>query len=172
MSTLTTTEVVEQLNTSISLSVLQDIIDREEAALARLYGPAYDGTAITETILFEEGQEIFLKRRIGSITSVAEKASITDTSSTILVANSDYVAFSDEGRLLRLSGQRGQSVVVTYIPTDDTAEWKRVALELVRLAVERTAMKSENIAGEYSYQAVDWELERAKLLRQFGFVRI
>ncbi len=59
------------------------------------------------------------------------------------------------------------------MPADDRAEWRAALLELVRLQLARTALKSESIAGEYSYTAADdWDADRAKLLRRLGFFNL
>jgi hypothetical protein len=46
----------------------------------------------------------------------------------------------------------------------------QVIIDLVRIVIERTAMKSESIAGEYSYTAPDnWEAEFRKAMKRLVF---
>jgi hypothetical protein len=60
--------------------------------------------------------------------------------------------------------------VVTYKPLDDRLKRAQVIIDLARLVIERTAMKSENIAGEYSYTAPDdWEREFRRAMRKLTF---
>ena len=64
----------------------------------------------------------------------------------------------------------GDRCVVTYKPADDRLKRAQVIIDLVRLVLERTAMKSENVAGEYSYTAPDdWERELRKAMKKLTF---
>jgi hypothetical protein len=65
-------------------------------------------------------------------------------------------------------------ITVTYKPYDDREQRKEAIIDLARLTLERTAMKSESIAGEYSYTAWEggWDAERVKVMRRLGFVNI
>ncbi len=90
-----------------------------------------------------------------------------------------------EGR--RLSGpgtQRGQlerypdgmkwgaRIVVEYVPLDENSRRRDAIIEIVRLTLERTAMKSESLSGDYSYTAPDWAAEREKIMRGLGFAQL
>jgi hypothetical protein len=170
MSLLTVAELRAIVKTSKSDTQLQQVIDREEAEVVARYGPHYDGTAITEAC--DGGTcSLFLKRRIGSVSSVSEAQSLGGTAAAL---TSTQYAVANEGRVIRLSeGTRwGRSVTVSYIPVDDRPLRKQVLIELVRLALEQTAMKSESVAGEYSYQAPDWEAQRRDLYRRLALPNI
>lgn len=163
MSLLSTAELRDLVQTNLSDTQLQRIIDREENALVRKLGAHGDGvTAVTEQVV-GRGAHLFLRRPAVSITSV------TDMS---LIASTDYTLSVDLGSIYRLSGEWGRAVTVVYVPVDDRDERKAVLIELCRLAIERTAMKSESVAGEYSYQAPDWEALRARLYRQLMYFEV
>lgn len=122
---------------------LQTIIDREEAELVRLFGAVYTGTAISETV-HGGGRSIYLKRGVASVSSVTEYIYPGDTAPVVLTSQ-DYYLWPAEGRIERLpwgvkaSTHWGNPITVSYIPTDDTALWRMVEAELVRIATEQTA---------------------------------
>ena len=184
MALLTAEEFKAQVQTTLANSVIDDMLDREQAALERLFGPAYDGSAISETFVQESRlpgsqqlalrdgeQSLFVRRRIEEVTSITEKRELN--SPTVTLAASDYYVIGNQGRILRLNQYWGAVATVLYIPQDDSAEWKRALLELGRTVTQRTVFKSENIAGEYSYTAPDnWDHERTKILQGLGFFNI
>lgn len=173
MSLLTVAELRDLVNTGLVDAKLQVIIDREEAEVIAQYGAHYvnGATTIAETVSGGNGS-LFLKRRIGTISAIAESTSLGGTAITLTA--SQYFVWAGEGRISRLpeGAAWGRSVVVTYVPADDTALRKQVLIELVRLALEQTAMRSENVAGEYSYQAPIWNEERKRLLKRCGFQEV
>lgn len=172
MSLVTVDEVRALVKTSLSDDELQSVIDREEDALIHLYGDHYvdDSTTVTET-LAGGGVNLFLRRPVTSVTSCQEKEDWDDDWET-LTEDDDFYVVGEYGMLKRATDVWGVQVRVTYVPVDDNDRRKAAIIELVRLAVERTAMRSEHVAGEYSFQAPDWELERVRILRRFGFLSI
>lgn len=171
MSLLTAAELRLQVQSGLSNADVQTIIDREEAEIIRRYGAHYDGSAITE-VCSGGSCSVFLKRRIGSVSSITEAQSLGGTQTTL--TSTQYHIVANEGRIIRLSeGTRwGRYVSVVYVPADDSALRKQVLIELTRQALEQTAMKSENVAGEYSYQAPDWEAQRRALYRRLGLMEL
>ncbi len=117
---------------------LQVVIDREEAEIVRLYGAVYTGAAISETV-HGGGRAIYLKRQIGTVSSIIEYLYPGDTAPTTLTT-ADYYVWTSEGRIERLpwgvssSVRWGTPIVVSYIPTDDRELWRMVEAELVRIA--------------------------------------
>ena len=173
MSVLTVDQARALVATALDDAQLQAVIDREEAEIVKRLGAAYaTGVSLAETHP-GGGKSIFLRRGIGSVTTVTER--ISPSSSPVTLAATDYFVWADEGRLERLppGGTWGAVIVVTYAPQDDRDAWRGVEAALVRLALERTALKSESIAGEYSYVASDnWDEDRAVLLRRLGFLNL
>lgn len=170
---LSVAELRDHVNSGLSDARLDVIITREEAEVIDQYGAHYvDGsTTITETI--SGGTcNIFLKRRLGTISSITERSTLGGTATTL--TTSQYFVWPNEGRITRLSEGTawGRQVTVIYVPADDRPLRKQVLIELVRLALEQTAVASENIAGEYSMTAPDWETQRKRLMKRLGFQEI
>lgn len=155
------------VKTSLSDALLQTVIDGEEALIVRKLGAHYvDGiTTVVET-LAGGGASLFVRRALTSISSVVEDS--------VTLTASDYRVWAIQGRVERLpAGSKwGEVITLTYVPYNDNDQRKHVITELVRLALERTAMQSESVAGEYSYQAPEWDAARAKLVRKLGFVNV
>lgn len=174
MSLVTVAEVRSVLSTALNDAQLQMVIEREEAAIVKRLGAAYvdASTAITETVP-GEGTKAFLRRGITSVSSVSETLVKGQTPYTLTA--SDYYIWAGEGMLERLpvGSKWGELVTVQYVPQDDRMLWRAAILELVRVAVERKGLKSESVAGEYSYTASDnSESDRAQVLRRVGFWNI
>lgn len=167
-----------QLGTSLSDGELDAIIEREEAAIIERYGAHYvdTETTISEVHLQEADMpryaDLFLGRPILSVSTVTENATLT-SAGVALVESTDYTKIANQGRLIRMGTAWGRLVTVAYVPQDDSAKRTRVIIELVRLALARTALKSENIAGEYSYTTDDvgWDAQRQRLLGSLGYPR-
>ena len=163
-SLVTVAEVKALVSTSKSDTEIQAVIDREEAEVIRLYGAHYvAATSVSET-LSGGGRYLLLRRAVTSVTTVTEDSAV--------LTSSAYRMWSSRGSLERLPvySTWGEVVVVSYVPVDDSAQRRPVIIELVRLALEHTAMRSESVAGEYSYTAPVWMVERGNLLRSLGFI--
>lgn len=162
-----------QVQTGIDDTQLAALIAREEAEIVSRYGAHYiDGvTPISETVAGGM-RSLYLKRRIGSISGISEAQTLGGTATALLA--SAYYLWPNEGRITRLpeGALWGCSVVISYVPQDDRPLRTQVLIELLRLALEQTAMKSENIASEYAYQAPDWELTRKRLYKRLEFPTI
>lgn len=166
MSLVTVADVRQLVTTGLRDPDVQQIIDREEAIMVQRCGAHYvnSSTRITETI--RGGYPLlYLSRKVTSIYRVTEDTVV------ISQTNGDFRVWELEGTLERLPAGTswGTVVVVLYVPYDDNERRKGVLIELVRLALDRMTMHSENVAGEYSYTAPDWEYERARLFRQINF---
>lgn len=178
MSLVSLAEVRALVNTSMTDAQLQTIIDREEQHVIRAFGEHYsdDATAVEESVNGGRTRSIYLRRRLQSVVSIHETLYLGGTE--YLVDPSLYFVWLREARIERLpslaqanalgipGGVWGAVVRVNYVPYNDNLERAEVIIELVRLAVERTAMKSESIGGEYSFTAPDWNEARVQLLRR------
>jgi hypothetical protein len=174
MPLLTIPEVLERLSSANSLSMfaLQQVIDGEDQAMEHYLGAHFSGEEVAEEL--EGGQrELFLSRPIHSDTSLYSISVVEYTEeSGILLEASQFYAWRLQGRLTRLMGSGwAKRVVVRFVPANDSLQRKAAMIEILRLIIERTAMKSENIAGEYSFSAPDWERERIRIYRRFGFIK-
>lgn len=153
------------INTSLSDSDLQAIIDRIEAQITeRIGAPQTDAfeTTVTKT-LRGEGPHLFLPTEIYAVVSITEDGAA--------LAAGDYQTWSG-GVIERLPSDSswGDRNVVVYKPVDDRLKRTQVIIDLTRIVLNRTAMKSENIAGEYSFTAPDnWDDEFRKAMRRLMF---
>lgn len=163
-------DVRAKVQTDLDDSALGDIIANEEAALSARLGAPPDGTtAITEVLINTEGGSLYTKRPVATVTSVTESSTLTSTPATL--AATDYYLMGTRGQFIRLAGcvSWGQLVTVVYVPADSAALWKQVIIELVRIALEQTTMRQESVAGEYTYQAPDWNVARERQYRRLEF---
>ncbi len=183
MSTLSTAELRAVVNTGLSDTLLEAIINREELEITRRLGAASDGSTTTIVETKPGGlANVYARRPIVSVTQVREQQFLGGTFATLAAAQ--YYVWTDEGRIERLPAITGGAlawssgalwgplVEVTYVPADDRERRKLAIIEFVRIALERTAMKGESVAGEYSYQAPEWDVLRATLYRSLGFWEI
>jgi hypothetical protein len=141
---LTVDDARALITTSLSDTQLADVIDREEAWLARRIGPL-DGQRV-ETFVSEDGDEVLhLQRPAGPGWAVEDEGG-DRTADVRLSGWSDIVG----------SAWRS-SIAVTYEPVDGP-EVTRALVTLVRLTVAETAFTSES-AGGYS-SATDIQQQR------------
>ncbi|KKN48918.1 hypothetical protein LCGC14_0648160 [marine sediment metagenome] len=170
MALLNAEEVLQRIVTDLESTAIDAIIAQEEAEIIRRFGDDAS-TPVVDTIDSEKKCNVYLDRRFASITTVTEGDRITQ----VTVDATGYQQWPNEGRLERI-GTTGlviawQSiVVVTYLPEDDKTERQRILLELIRLAMDRQAMKSESVGqSDYIYKAPeDWEREREKILAKLN----
>lgn len=170
MSLVTAADAKKQINTSLGDEDLQAIIDRIESQItARIGAPWGDDNTPPEIekTLYGDGMSLFLPTGIYEIVSIVED-------DAELTAD-DYRVWGNGGVIERLpiNSNWGMVCAVTYKPMDDRFKRIPVIIDLLRLMLERTAMKSENIAGEYSYQAPDnWDAEFRKAMKRLVFKAI
>lgn len=157
----------KQINTSLPDDDLQEIIDRIESQItARIGAPWTDDStpsSVTKT-LRGSGMSLFLPTGIYQVTSIVED--------TVTLETSEYRVWGNGGVIERLPVESnwGTVCVVTYKPMNDRFKRIPVIIDLLRLTLERTAMKSESIASEYNYQAPDnWDAEFRKAMKRLVF---
>jgi hypothetical protein len=157
------------LNTSMSDQNLQAVIDRVEAQVNEKVGaPWTDDDTPSEVVktIRGDGTCLFLPTEIHSVASIVEDGLTLD--------ESDYQVWAGGViERLPLNAIWGSKCVVTYKPADDRLKRAQVVIDLVRLVIERTALKSESIAGEYSYTAPDnWDAEFRRAMKRLVFKAI
>ena len=164
MSLVTIATARVLINTSLSDAELQAVIDRVEAEITALIGAPQDaeGTVELTEDAWSLGESLFLRRPIASVTSV------TNEDDEELDSDS-YRFFSLSGEICLKYGRFDGLYTVVYKPVNENEKRISVTIEIVRLDIERTALKSESVAGEYSYQAPDFIKERRRLMRQLMF---
>ncbi len=179
MSLLELAEVVSQLPTDLTDTIVQEIIDREEAEIARRFGTVI--TARTETYDDVLSETVWVDQPVDSAKTIVVLQSNNNFTDSDTLTTSDYRVFADEGRFERLSSSLSlesdvptrtirfkRDVRITYTPQDDTQERKGVTLELVRIAFSRQAMLKESIGqGDYAYTSPEsWEQVREEVMRR------
>lgn len=166
MSLVTVAQVRALINSSMTDEQMQEVIDRvEDEITARIGAPQDDNNTVTVVkTLAGEGENLFMPSEIGSVVSIVEDDVILDST--------EYRTWAG-GVLERLPWGRarwGCVCVVTYKPADDRKRRAGVIIDLVRIELNRTAMRSESVAGEYSYNAPEnWEAERRRIMRRIAF---
>jgi len=164
-SLVTPANVKTLVKTSLSDTNLQDVIDRVEAQITERIGePQTDAMATTVTkTLRGEGEFLFVPTEIYAVVSITEDGN---------ALSSDQYQTWAGGVIERLPSDShwGDRNVVIYKPADDRKKRTQVIVDLVRLVLERTAMKSESVAGEYTYTAPDdWDEQFRKAMRRLYF---
>jgi hypothetical protein len=146
--------------TDLDDTQLGAVIDREEAMLIAKFGPHGDGASSVTATIDGCGGELFLPRPVASVVSVGGAA----------WASLGATLYADQGRIC---GGRWGAVTVVYVPADDRDDRRAALIDLVRLAIQRTAMQAESVAGEYSYTApTSWEAARASIYRRLMFMSV
>lgn len=164
-SLVTPNDVRALVKTSLSDAVLQDVIERVEAEITRRIGaPQTDEMATTVTKTMRgEGWYLYMPTEIHAVVSIVEDETTLD---------SDQYQTWAGGVIERLpcDSNWGDRTVVTYKPSDDRKLRTAAIIDLVRLAIERTAVKYESIAGEYMFTAPEnWEVEVRRVMRRLTF---
>lgn len=161
---------------------LQLVIDAEEAAIVRRYGPH---ASAVETVIGGT-RLIALAREAVSITSVVENVTALDSGVTL--TTSEYL-FTQPYLLERIGsgygwGARtheypyliwGRQVRITYVPVDETAQRTLALVNLCKLALAFSGYQSVSIPNVVSMTALDYQQQREAILqsvapRAIGFV--
>lgn len=167
-SLLTIAECRALVKTALLDADLQDVIDRVEGQITKRIGAAEDGSGtvtVTETVR-GKGEHLFLRVPFSAVVSVTEDGALVDAA--------EYQIWGPSGMIEHLPelSEWGSVCVVVYKPVDMRDERKQATIDLVRLTIERTAMNSESIAGEYSFTAPDWDAAFRKIMRKLCFTEV
>lgn len=144
--------VREHIETDLDDAALQRFIDDAEADIARFAG---ETSAVTETHYDIPGATVWLYHKAASITSV--------TADGDAVPADDYQLRFGGMALYSVAGGWAQPVTLVYTPAVDTVRADRVAIDLVRLAIQYDATRSHGV-GDYTQANVEYERERRRLL--------
>lgn len=159
MPLLSVDEARALVETALSDAQLGAVIAREEAEAARRFGPIGDGATPRTVVLEAIDGQLFLPTAAAAVSSI--NGASVPAGVTVLGPQGRVVGGRWEGR-----------VTVVYVPADERERWKSVLVEIVRHAVTQTALRGESVAGEYSYQAPDWEAQRHQLYRRLKFFSV
>ncbi len=150
MSVTSIAQVRALVKTGVADSDLQDIIDREEAYLARELRAPIAGSRtqnVWRAPFALDFNDIYLQRPTDSLTSVVDNGVSVDLADVRLL-EAGYVIerTSDDGTT---GAWQGPLIAITYTP-NDLLEVQRVVVELCRLTLIETGFSSEDI-GTYKY---------------------
>lgn len=154
---LTPISLREHVETDLSDAALQCILDSEEAEIVRRYGPH----ATASETLAGGARWLILARDAASVTQIVETADGLDTA-----LGADAYRLWPGGRIERLDAIWAPRVAVTYTPREETAQRRLALINLCKLAIAYSGLKSEGVgSGDYQATALDYTGEREKLLR-------
>ena len=165
MSLVTVAEARALVNTGLSDGDLQVVIDRIEADITSKVGAPQTDAYATEVVktMRGEGDNLFMPTEIYSVVSIVED---------MVTLTADQYQTWGGGVIERLpmGTTWGTRNVVTYKPKDDRPVREGVIIDLLRLTLNRTGMKSEGIAGEFFYTAFDSsDAEYRKVMKRLMF---
>jgi hypothetical protein len=161
MSLLTTDELRQHVETDLSDEALQRIIDAQEERIDDRCGAS--GTQ-TQAFSPNYSNVLFPYRKVASITSIVE--TVGDTSTTL--AADDYRVVNGK-RIDRLgTGTNPRTywapdVLVSYVPEGKTDQRITVLINLCKLDIEYSGLKSESI-GDHSESHEGYLDEREEII--------
>jgi len=170
MSTLSITELEAQVETDLSDTALQQIIDAAESDI-----DGYAGPSSAYTVEYDPELLTVLRLPVGAsaIVSVTEyTGGVSEPTKTVLAAD-DYELSDDGWDLRRLSdgtnprGTWSWHVAVVLTPIADVSRRKQVAIELARLAIIHTGYSAEK-SGDWSATTADLRMERSRILSRLN----
>ena len=156
----------EHVETDLGDDALTRLIDDAVAAIARRHG---DAASVTKTFLPGFDATLYCDPPIGSLTSITESDGDTET---VLSADDTRLLYGGRHIERLATGTHpadrwASRVTVAYVPVDDSARRDRVTIDLVRLALQYSALQSEG-AGDYRATHLDYQRERDRLIAEVG----
>jgi hypothetical protein len=172
MALLTTAEIREHVETDLTDSALQRVLDAEEQQI--IY---YCGEHQSQNDRFVNSHDkrvLYPNRRVDSITKVTEyiypEPNFVGTPTETELSANDYELVDNGRRIDRLpQGDNGRTywgdiVVVEYTPYDDQKRRKVALIDLVKLSLLNTGALSEDLP-DYSFKRPeDIQTERERIL--------
>ena len=166
MSTLSITELKAQVETDLSDTALQQIIDAAESDIDGYAGPSSAYTVEYDPELLPV---LRLPVETSAIVSATEYTGAASEPTKTALAADDYELSDDGWDLRRLSDGTnsrdtwGWHVVVVLTPTAEMARRKQAAVGLARLEIIHTGYSAEK-SGDWSATTADLRMERSRIL--------
>jgi len=162
---LTVTQLRQHVTSGLSDDALQRLAEAAEKDITAKFGAAGE---VTEYL--DGGyQQLVLRRRVGTITSVTESS---DTDDPLVLADDDYRV---EGYLLRRldtgtnPGTTWQGEVkVVHTPPDTEVDRVRLQVALVKLDLAYSGYAAEATQDESRTPMPDYQLARRRLLQTYS----
>jgi hypothetical protein len=171
---ITADEIHAHVETDRSPDAIALLVADAEAAIIARYGPHAPTPIVLERVLDAFGvaspTTIYLDRPAASVSSVSEFAGDPASESETVLEAADFRLLYGGRAVQRLgTGPHPRAwwagrVVLTYVPVDDTAQRKRICIDLVKLALRYNAIRAQT-AGDASETALEsYTNERRDLL--------
>lgn len=176
--TVSVANLKEHVETDLASTAIQRLLDAEDEEITRRFGD--DATVTEEHILevpegFESGvvtaqrigrRRIWTQQQINSVTTVKEGPTLLAADLTTLVEDADdgFRIIHNGYAIERIGTDFDKRVEIIYVPKTDTKRRDRVTIDLVRLAIQYSALGSEKV-GDWSGSHVDYQKERESILR-------
>jgi hypothetical protein len=155
--TVSATSIREQIETDLSPSALQTLIDAAYAEVEQMVGPI--GSSVYEMMSLGH-YRIHLPRRASGVIQVEEGNRLDALS---LVEASTYSLLAAGFQIVRHTQPWAYWTRTTYLPLDDTALRDGVVTDLVKAAIQYMGLTSESV-GDYSAALPSYTRERNLIL--------
>ena len=163
---LTTAQVKEHLSTELSDAALERLIDASDAYIRRQVGPHDPETTMVYT-KEPPSYLVSLPRPAVSVASV----SLDGWYSPDYTIPSDYYRLEGEGRLLRVYdsyyvytfSDNYERMTITFTPVSENDQRVNALIELVRMEIQDTGLKSER-DDTYTYTQRDKAMARKEII--------
>ena len=166
---ISVTELRTHIETDLVDAALTRILNDADDAIVEALGE-HKSTGTVSEVHIGGDKALFFDRPYSAITSVTEHRGTTNT----VLSEDDYRTWYGNRLLERLSLEAtnpqanwGERVTVVYTPVDDDKQRIGATIDLVRLALQYTALKSQR-AGDYSSSALDYDQERARIINRLN----
>ena len=163
MALLTVAQIRQHVEADLSDDALTRLLDDADEEIVAWAGEVDEQVDTMRHV--ELSTVLFLSRRGSEVTEVIEQIGYDETT----LDPDDYRLRNGGTQIERRSDGTnprstwGEIVTVTYTPVDRTARRTRVLIDLVKLAVQYSGLKSESV-GDYSSSSAEYEAERGKIL--------
>ena len=157
---LTVAQVRAHVETELSDSAFERLIDSQDARIRRMVGP-HDGTLTVDNYRTDGLHRIWLPRPAETVTSVEERY---ETDATWTTVDSGNYYLSDEGNTINRTDTRFLPLAkIVYEPVAENDLRMQALIDLVRLRVADDAMASHT-DGDFSATSVDYAREERRIL--------
>lgn len=151
--------IAEHIEHDIVDAAVQRLIDDADALIVERFGS--DSTRTEYFELKVPKSRLWLSSPATSLTTVKEGTLINDL--TTLVEGTDHQLTENGWVVERLGGWFLPRVEVVFAPISDSTKRDRVTIDLVRLAIQYSALNSLK-DGDHSESGLDYDGEREKLI--------
>lgn len=147
------------VETDLADAELQRLIDDAESEIDLRFGS--DASITDFHLLSPKRKRIYLERRANTLTSVEEGEEIDELET--LVENTDHILTGNGWVVERLGADFQSRVKIVYAPITDSGRRDRVVIDLVRLAIQYSAL-SQSRDGDHAETQRTYQKEREGIL--------